>query len=157
MQKHSKECKFMIEDGYTAIFTAMSERACGDKSGADKNRLVSNIQAMASVLSQAPLRYQEEEKDFGDNPFGEDLVDLSGAPPKKKSDNNPFQENGGGLKEMDWDMFMEPAERQRADTYMKQMQQEIDERLCKFCNKQITEIDQRQENVTFLQTTDCFH
>ena len=40
------------------------------------------------------------------------------------------------------DFFMDAHERQRAATYYKQMQQEIEDRLCKFCDKQITDIDQ---------------
>ena len=37
------------------------------------------------------------------------------------------------------DQFMNEGERQRAQTYYKNLQIENEEKLCKFCNKQITE------------------
>mmetsp|Transcript_14822 Transcript_14822/g.22974 ORF Transcript_14822/g.22974 Transcript_14822/m.22974 type:complete len:224 (+) Transcript_14822:206-877(+) len=153
MQKHSLECKYMNSDGYTAMFSAMSKKVLGCKSAAEKSKLVSNIQAMVTALKDAPLRHLEEEK----NPFDMDIADLSSAPPKKS--NNPFQrqEQSENLLEMNLDDFMDAGERERANTYMKQVQKEAEEKTCKFCNKQITELHCKQENVTFLQTSECFH
>ena len=39
------------------------------------------------------------------------------------------------IKEMNMEDFMEPGERLRAQTYYKQVQQEREDRLCKFCEK----------------------
>jgi len=39
--------------------------------------------------------------------------------------------------------FMDPFERQRADTYYENLQRETEERMCKFCNKQITDDDSK--------------
>jgi hypothetical protein len=37
------------------------------------------------------------------------------------------------------DFFMNAQERERAHTYYKQMQRDMEEKCCKFCDKQITE------------------
>ena len=42
-------------------------------------------------------------------------------------------------------------------TYYQQIQQEMEDQVCKFCNKRITQQDQIDNNMTMLQTTDCFH
>jgi len=39
----------------------------------------------------------------------------------------------------DIDQYMSKEERQRAQTYYKNLQMENEEKLCKFCNKAITE------------------
>jgi len=58
---------------------------------------------------------------------------------------------------MNMDLFMNPVERQRAATYYQQMNDMADERSCKFCQKQITDQDQENNNMTMLQSSDCFH
>ena len=40
---------------------------------------------------------------------------------------------------MDIDAFMNKAERERANTYYEQVKKEAEERMCKFCDKQITD------------------
>ena len=55
------------------------------------------------------------------------------------------------------DEFMDGAERQRAQTYYRQMQREAEERMCKFCEIQITEKAYSDNNVTMLQSTECYH
>ena len=39
------------------------------------------------------------------------------------------------------DNFMDPSERNRAQTYYEHMKREAEERMCKFCDRQITEKD----------------
>ena len=58
---------------------------------------------------------------------------------------------------MQFEMFMNPAERERAKTYYKQMQQEKEDSMCKFCNKEINAHDERNDNKTILQSTECWH
>ena len=58
---------------------------------------------------------------------------------------------------MNMEDFMEPGERLRAQTYYKQVQQEREERLCKFCEKQINQREMESNNMTMIQSTDCFH
>jgi hypothetical protein len=55
------------------------------------------------------------------------------------------------------DNFMDPKERKRAQTYYEHMQREAEERMCKFCDRQITEKDMNEGLMTMLQSTDCFH
>lgn len=53
--------------------------------------------------------------------------------------------------------FMDPMERVRAQTYYKQMQQDREDKMCKFCDKQITQREMENSNCTMLQSTECFH
>ena len=55
------------------------------------------------------------------------------------------------------DGFMAPQERERAQTFYLQLQREREDQLCKFCEKVILDIDMENNNMTMLQTTDCFH
>mmetsp|Transcript_11811 Transcript_11811/g.19957 ORF Transcript_11811/g.19957 Transcript_11811/m.19957 type:complete len:495 (+) Transcript_11811:782-2266(+) len=55
------------------------------------------------------------------------------------------------------DIFMDQEERSRAQSYYQQVQQEAELNMCKFCNKQINDIEKRNNNVTMLQSSDCFH
>jgi len=48
------------------------------------------------------------------------------------------------------DQFMSKDERERAQTYYKNMQIENEEKLCKYCDKQITEHDQQNMKMTML-------
>ena len=55
------------------------------------------------------------------------------------------------------DFFMSAQERERANTYYAQMQREAEDRMCKFCEKPITDADMSENNMTMLQTTECYH
>ena len=57
----------------------------------------------------------------------------------------------------DIDQFMSKDERERAQTYYKNMQIENEEKLCKYCDKAITEHDQQNMKMTMLQSTECYH
>ena len=48
------------------------------------------------------------------------------------------------------DFFMSPVERERAATYYQAMQRELEDKMCKFCDKQITEMDMSENNMTML-------
>jgi len=50
----------------------------------------------------------------------------------------------------DIDQFMSKDERERAQTYYKNMQIENEEKLCKYCDKVITEHDQQNMKMTML-------
>ena len=44
-----------------------------------------------------------------------------------------------------------------AITYYEQIKQEAEERTCKFCEKRITEDDEKNMNKTIIQSTECWH
>lgn len=50
----------------------------------------------------------------------------------------------------DIDNFMSKDERERAQTYYKNLQFENEEKLCKYCDKAITQIDQENMKMTML-------
>lgn len=52
---------------------------------------------------------------------------------------------------------MDPGERQRAQTYYKQLERDAEDRMCHFCKKQITDQETSGGQMTMLQSTDCFH
>lgn len=52
---------------------------------------------------------------------------------------------------------MNPVERERAQTYYQMVKREAEERTCKFCNRQITAEEEKNNGKTFIQSTDCFH
>lgn len=58
---------------------------------------------------------------------------------------------------MNIDEFMQPHERERAKTYYQQVQREAEERTCKFCDRQITAEEEKNNGKTFIQSTECFH
>jgi hypothetical protein len=54
-------------------------------------------------------------------------------------------------------MMMDPAERQRAQTFYENMRREKEDSCCKFCDKVITQDEMAKGKVTMLQSTDCWH
>ena len=52
--------------------------------------------------------------------------------------NPPYQEP---VNAANMEMFMDPGERQRAQTYYKQLERDAEDRMCHFCKKQITDRD----------------
>jgi len=51
---------------------------------------------------------------------------------------------------MNFDDFMDPSERKRAQTYYEQVMKEAEDRMCKFCDKQITQQEMEQGLMTML-------
>ena len=45
---------------------------------------------------------------------------------------------------------MDDYEKQRAETILLQMRKEAEERYCKFCNEQITHLDEQNGNATMI-------
>jgi hypothetical protein len=59
--------------------------------------------------------------------------------------------------EMDMNQFMDKGERERAMTYYEHMRKEAEDKVCHFCKKHITDDDAANSNLTFLQSSECFH
>ena len=51
---------------------------------------------------------------------------------------------------MNFDDFMDPAERKRAQTYYEQVQKEKEDSICKYCDRQIKNSDMESGNMTML-------
>lgn len=62
----------------------------------------------------------------------------------------PYKEPAIGGEDIDMGLFMNHAERERAMTYYQQVKDEAEERACKFCDKQITDADEKSENKTMI-------
>jgi len=70
---------------------------------------------------------QEEEKNSGDH----EMIDASSLANFKP----PYMDQKQKVDVQNMEDFMDPVERERAQTYYQQVQQQAEEKMCKFCDK----------------------
>ena len=85
------------------------------------------------------------------NPFSDQDEERKGYEKKEEEVSSPIIDGDSYL------MMMDPAERQRAQTFYENMRREKEDSCCKFCDKVITQDEMSEQKVTMLQSTECWH